>query len=258
MILSDGTKYEDVTVVDRDPLNDVAFIQIADVRGLKPAVLGDSETVEIGNKVIAIGNALGQFSNTVTSGIISGLGRPITAGGGNDASESLNNLFQTDASINPGNSGGPLVNINGEVIGLNTAVAGNAENIGFAIPINDIKSAITSVEQEGRIIKPYLGVRYISLTSDIAKALELSVERGAYIFANSGPAVLPNSPAADAGIKEEDVITKVGDKAVDERSTLSTLLGQNDVGDEVVLEVLRDGKTIDIKATLGEAPDKIP
>jgi len=258
VILSDGTKYDDVEVVDRDPLNDVAFIQIKNISGLKPAKLGDSDLVGVGNKAIAIGNALGQFSNTVTSGIISGLGRPITAGSGKDAPESLNNLFQTDASINPGNSGGPLVNINGEVIGLNTAVAGNAENIGFAIPINDIKAAISSVEAEGRIIRPYLGVRYISLTSDIAKALELSVERGAYIFANNGPAILPGSPAEAAGLKEEDVIVAVGDEQIDERNTLSTLLGRLSVGEEVVLKVQRGDENLDITVTLAEAPDVLP
>ncbi len=257
VILSDGTQYDDVEVVDRDVFNDVAFIQIKDVSGLKPAKLGDSAVVRVGDKAIAIGNALGQYANTVTSGIISGLGRPIVAGDG-EGYDSLNNLFQTDASINPGNSGGPLVNINGEVIGLNTAVAGNAENIGFAIPINDIKSAIASVEQEGRIIKPYLGVRYISLTSDIAKALELSVDRGAYLFAESGSAVIPNSPAADVGLQDEDVITKVNGQEIDERNTLSTLLGLHSVGDEVVLEVLRADEKLDVKVVLAEAPDEVP
>ncbi len=257
VILSDGTQYEDVEVIDRDPFTDVAFIQIKDVSGLTPAKLGDSNEVKVGDKAIAIGNALGQYANTVTSGIISGLGRPVIAGDGSGF-DSLNNLFQTDASINPGNSGGPLVNINGEVIGLNTAVAGNAENIGFAIPINDIKSAISSVEQEGRIIKPYLGVRYISLTSDVAKALDLSVERGAYLFASSGPAVIPGSPADEAGLQEEDVIVKVDGQEVDERNTLSTLLGQQNVGDEVTLEVQRVNETLNIVATLAEAPDELP
>ena len=256
VILSDGTQYEDVKVVDRDIFNDVAFIQIKDVSGLKPAKLGDSSDMKVGNKAIAIGNALGQYANTVTSGIISGLGRPVVAGDG-ESYDSLNNLFQTDASINPGNSGGPLVNINGEVIGLNTAVAGNAENIGFAIPINDIKSAITSVEEEGRIIRPYLGVRYISLTSDIAKALELSVDRGAYLFANSGPAILPDSPAAQAGLLEEDVIIKVDGQEIDERNTLSTLLGQHGVGDEIDMEIIREAEEITVKVTLAEAPDII-
>ncbi len=257
VVLSDGTQYENVEVVDRDVFSDVAFLQIKGVHGLKPAKLGNSANVVVGDRAIAIGNALGQYANTVTSGIISGLGRPVAAGDGT-GNDNLTNLFQTDASINPGNSGGPLVNINGEVIGLNTAVAGNAENIGFAIPINDIKSAISSVKQEGRIIRPYLGVRYISLTSDIAKALELSVERGAYIFANAGTAIIPGSPAAAAGLQEEDVIVKVDGRAVDERSTLSALLGLHKVGDEAILEVLRGDKTQSITVVLAEAPDELP
>lgn len=257
VILSDGTQYEDVEVVDRDAFNDIAFLQIKNASDLTPAKLGDSNEVRVGDRAIAIGNALGQYANTVTSGIISGLGRPVVASDG-DSYDSLTNLFQTDASINPGNSGGPLVNINGEVIGLNTAVAGNAENIGFAIPINDIKSAISSVEKEGRIIKPYLGVRYISLTNDVAKALDLSVERGAYLFANNGPAIIPGSPAETAGLREEDVIVRVDDEPIDERNTLSTLLGQHSVGDEVVLEVLRGDETLEISVTLAEAPDELP
>jgi serine protease Do len=256
IILSDGTQYDDVEVVDRDAFNDVAFLQINDANGLTPAKLGDSSVVEVGNKAIAIGNALGQYANTVTSGIISGIGRPVVASDG-DSYDSLNNLFQTDASINPGNSGGPLVNINGEVIGLNTAVAGNAENIGFAIPINDIKSAIVSVQEQGRIVKPYLGVRYISLTPDVAEALELSVSHGAYLATSSGDAVVPDSPAEKAGLREEDIITKVNDKEIDESNTLSTLLSEYAVGDEVALTVMRGEEELIIKATLEEAPDTI-
>ncbi len=257
IVLSDGTSYEDVEVVDRDVFNDLAFLQIKDVNGLKAATLGDSSEVEVGNSVVAIGNALGQFTNTVTSGIISGLSRPITAGDG-ASYDSLSNLFQTDAAINPGNSGGPLVNIKGEVIGINTAVAGNAENIGFAIPINDAKPLISSVIEEGRIIRPYLGVRYIGLTSDIAKLLELSVERGAYLYAEQGSAIIPNSPADEAGLQDEDIIVEVGGEKVDELNTLSTLLGHYNVGDEVELKVIRDGDEITLKATLEEAPDQIP
>ncbi len=257
VVLSDGTRYENVEVVDRDPFTDVAFIQIKNVSGLVPAKLGDSSQVRVGDKAIAIGNALGQYANTVTAGIISGLGRPVVTSDG-ATFDSLSNLLQTDASINPGNSGGPLVNIHGEVIGLNTAVAGGAQNIGFAIPINDIKSAISSVKKEGRIIRPYLGVRYISLTSDIAKALELSVVRGAYLFASSDEAVIPGSPADEAGLQEEDVIVKIEGQKIDERNTLATLLAQQNVGDEIVLEVLRANETINLTAILAEVPDGFP
>jgi len=257
IVLSDGTTYEDVEVVDRDIFNDLAFLQIKGASGLKAATLGDSAEVEVGNSVVAIGNALGQFTNTVTSGIISGLGRPITASDG-ASYDSLNNLFQTDAAINPGNSGGPLVNIKGEVIGINTAVAGNAENIGFAIPINDAKPLISSVIEEGRIIRPYLGVRYVGLTNDIARALDLSVDRGAYLYAQNGPAIIPDSPADKAGLQSEDIIVEVGGDKVDELNTLSTLLGHYNVGDEVELKVIRGKDETTIKVTLEEAPDILP
>jgi len=259
VVLSDGTTYKDVEVVDRDLFNDLAFLQIKDVSGLKAATLGDSSQVEVGNSVVAIGNALGQFTNTVTSGIISGLGRPITAGDGSSSSyESLNNLFQTDAAINPGNSGGPLVNIKGEVIGINTAVAGDAQNIGFAIPINDAKPLIASVKEEGRIIRPYLGVRYVSLTNDIAIALDLSVDRGAYLYTQDGTAIIPGSPADKAGLKDEDIILEVGGKKVDQRNSLSTVLSQYNVSDEVELKVLRSDKEMTVKVTLEEAPNELP
>ena len=258
VVLSDGTTYKDVEVVDRDLFNDLAFLQIKDVSGLKAAMLGDSSQVEIGNSVVAIGNALGQFTNTVTSGIISGLGRPIIAGDSGSFYESLNNLFQTDAAINPGNSGGPLVNIKGEVIGINTAVAGDAQNIGFAIPINDAKPLIASVKEEGRIIRPYLGVRYVSLTNDIAIALDLSVDRGAYLYTQDGTAIIPGSPADKAGLKDEDIILEVGGKKVDQRNSLSTVLSQYNVSDEVELKVLRSDKEMTVKVTLEEAPNELP
>jgi serine protease Do len=182
--LSDGTTLDDVDVIgrtnDSDSL-DVAFLKVNDAKGktLQPAKLADSSKVQVGDKVVAIGNALGQFQNTVTSGIISGYGRSVDAGDESGmTSETLQNLFQTDASINPGNSGGPLVNMNSEVIAINTAVAGNAENIGFAIPINDIQGLINSVLKDGKLVRPYLGVRYISLTDDIAYQYNLSVKRG--------------------------------------------------------------------------------
>ncbi len=258
--LSDGTKLDNVEVIgrtlDSDSL-DVAFLKITDKKGktLKPAVLGDSSKVEVGNRVIAIGNALGQFQNTVTSGIISGYGRDIVAGGvyGGDQ-ESLTNLFQTDAAINEGNSGGPLVNTNSEVIGINTAVAaGQAQNIGFAIPINDIKGLITSVLEKGKLEKPYMGVRYVSLTDDLAYELNLETKRGAYL-APAGqtgqPTVLPDSPAAKAGLKEKDIITKVGNTNIDEKTSLNSALSKSKVGDTVTLTVLRDGKQQTIKVTL--------
>ena len=231
--LKDGTVYDNVSVIGREPFNDIAYLQIDNVSGLQPAVLGDSESVRVGQQVIAIGNALGEFDTTVTSGIISGEGRPIVAGVGSDT-ELLTNLFQTDASINPGNSGGPLLNINGEVIAINTAVAGNAENIGFAIPINDVKPGITSVETNGELIRPYLGVRYITLTAGIAEELELETTTGALIRENEpGDAIIGGSPAEKAGLTNGDIITQVNGKDVNEDKPLPNVIGQYQVGAKI-------------------------
>lgn len=262
VILADGTKFDNVTVLGRTSANssqDVAFLKIADLKGktLTPATLGDSSKVQVGDRVIAIGNALGQFQNTVTSGIISGFGRDVTAGdsSGLAASESLTDLFQTDAAINEGNSGGPLVNINGEVIGMNTAIASNAQNIGFAQPINDIKGLITTTLASGTLQQPYLGVRYVSLTDDIASQLNLSTKRGAYITSNTvDPAVVVSSPAAIAGLQDKDIITKVDSVSIDEKTSLTSALSKHKVGDKISLTIVRSGKTITLTATLGNAP----
>jgi serine protease Do len=261
--LSDGTELDQVTVIgrtpDSDPL-DIAFLQIDDKKGkdLKPAKLGKSADVAVGDKVVAIGNALGQFQNTVTSGIISGYGREVEAndGLGNDT-ETLLNLFQTDASINQGNSGGPLVNLAGEVIGINTAVAGgDAENIGFAIPIDDVAPVIKTVLEKGRLERPYLGVRYVMITDDVAYTYDLPTKRGAYIVPSVAgePSIVADSPAAKAGIKEKDIITKIDGEELGERSNLVTLLGKKTVGSEITLTILRDGQEQQIKATLEAAP----
>ncbi len=262
--LSDGTKLDNVEVLGRtadgDPL-DVAFLKIKDAKGkkLQAAKIGESSKVQVGDKVIAIGNALGQFQNTVTQGIISGYGRSVVAAGGGSGSgaETLQNLFQTDAAINQGNSGGPLVNINNEVIGINTAIAGGAaENIGFAIPIDDVQGLIKSVLTKGKVERPYLGVRYVNLTDDYAYQYNLSVKRGAYIVPSQAGqiAVQPNSPAAKAGLKEKDIITKVNGTAVDENHSLTSLIGKNSVGDDATLTIIRDGKEQDIKVKLEAAP----
>lgn len=259
LTLSDGTTLDDVSIVGRtaasDPL-DIAFLKINDKKGKKltPAKLGDSGKVRVGDKVIAIGNALGQFQNTVTSGIISGYGRSVEAGDSSGESvESLQNLFQTDASINEGNSGGPLVNINGEVIGINTAVAGaGAENVGFAIPINDIQGLVKSVIKNGKLERPYLGVRYVTLNDQYAAEYKLDVKRGAYIVPSRGSdaSIIPDSPAAKAGLKEGDVITKVDGMMIDERNSLVSLVSRKAVGENVLLTVVRDGKEQQVTVTL--------
>lgn len=250
VVLSDGTKYDNVKVVGRDSLNDLAFLKISGVNNLTPAKIGDSSTVKVGSKVVAIGNALGQYQTTVTSGIISALGRPLTASDeSGSSSEQLENLLQTDAAINPGNSGGPLVNMAGEVIGMNTAVASDAQGIGFAIPINDAKGLIKSVTESGELKRAYLGVRYVSITPDVASQLKLSVKNGAYV-SDASDAVVSGSPADKAGIQPKDVITKVNGVEIDAQHPLSSQLSQFVPGDTITLTILRDGKTIEAKAAL--------
>ena len=193
---------------------------------------------------------------TVTSGIISGTGRPVTAGDSSGGStETLTNLFQTDAAINPGNSGGPLLNMNGEVIGINTAVAGNAENIGFAIPINDVNSQIASILKDGKLQIPYMGVRYIMITDQLKQAYDLSSDFGAWIKgSNSALAVANGSPADKAGLKEGDIITKVNGEKVDTDNPLASRLGKFKVGDTVDITIVRDGKEQVLKVTLEQSP----
>ncbi|MDB5182159.1 MAG: putative HtrA2 peptidase, partial [Candidatus Saccharibacteria bacterium] len=225
---------------------------------LTPAEIGDSSKVQVGDTVVAIGNALGQFENTVTSGIISGYGRSVVASdSGGDSAENLDDLFQTDAAINQGNSGGPLVNTEGKVIGINTAVSGEGQNLGFAIPINDVNGLIKQVLSSGKFERPYLGVRYVRLTPDVAKQYKLNVDRGAFVLPSTDPAqpsVLPDSPADKAGIRSEDIITAIGNTKIDEKNSLTSLIGQHAVGDKVQLSVLRDGKTIKLNIELAAMP----
>ena len=257
VVLADGTTYDDVSVVGRDPLNDIAFLKINNVKNLPAVTLGDSDVVQTGQQVVAIGNALGEFRNSVTSGIISGKGRPIQAddGTGTGSSEQLENLLQTDAAINPGNSGGPLVTLDGKVVGINTAIAQDGQAIGFAIPINDVKALINSVLKQGKISPPYLGVRYVTLDKPTAQQLNLSVTEGAYIMGDSSnPAVVSGSPADKAGLTAGDVITKVGGTALDETHSLASALAQYSPGDKVTLTIVRSGKAQTVDVTLAPYP----
>lgn len=251
--LSDGRSFDNVKVVGRGRVNDVAFLKIRDVSGLKPADLGNSSQMEVGEKVIAIGNALGRFQNTVTVGVLSGVGRPIVTRSGGEV-QRLENLFQTDAAINPGNSGGPLVNLEGEVIGINTAVAKGAEGIGFAIPIDDVKGLIKSVVTEGELIRPFLGVRTVTVTPAIAAQVGIEAENGAYIVRGG---IVEGSPADQAGLKPGDVIVKVEGQKVNEDHVLGSVIAQYDVGETISLTIKRDGETKQIEVTLAEFPDNL-
>lgn len=248
VLTADGKQYDAKTVA-LDPTNDLAILKI-EASGLPVVDLGDSNDLKIGQNVIAIGNALGQLQNTVTTGVISARERQITAGDGS-SSEQLSNLLQTDAAINQGNSGGPLVNLSGQVIGINTAVAGNAQNIGFAIPINQAKQALESYKKTGKIIKAQLGVRYITVDKNIAKSQNLSVDYGALIGGGNQIGVVPGSPAEKAGLKDKDIILELNGERIDENHLLGGIIQKYQPGDEVSVKYLRDKKEATTKVTLG-------
>ena len=253
VILDDGTKYEDVAVVAVDPLDDIAYLKIKDVSGLTAATLGNSKTLNVGQQVIAIGNALGEYQNTVTAGIISGVGRSVTAsdGSGNNV-ETLTDMIQTDAAINSGNSGGPLVNAAGEVIGINTATSSSAENMGFAIPISSTKGMLSQLIDTGKADRAYLGIYTIQITPDVAKAYNLPVSAGEYLYSPSSySAIVNGSPAAEAGLKDKDIITAVNGVKIGSAGTVSDLIGEYKPGDTVQLTVIRDGNETAINVTLG-------
>lgn len=253
VVLSDGTTYEEVEVVAKDPLNDVAFLKIRGASGLTPATFGDSKTISVGQQVIAIGNALGQYQNTVTAGIVSGTGRSITASASDgSATEQMKDMIQTDAAINPGNSGGPLVNAAGEVIGINTATGSDAENMGFAIPISSIKGMLQQLIETGKAGRAYLGVYTIDVTPSINKEYKVGTDSGAWLYNSNGSAIVSNSPAAKAGLKDDDIIVAVNGVKVGLAGSLSNLIGEYKPGDTVQFTVIRDGSEIAINATLGE------
>ncbi len=254
VIGSDGALYDKVEIIGTDPLNDLAFLKIKGVKNLKPVKLGDSSSVSVGQKVIAIGNSLGEFQNTVTSGIISGTGRPIYAQEGGRV-ESLTDLLQTDAAINPGNSGGPLVNLAGQVIGVNTAIAEDAQSVGFSIPINAAKGIIKHLNKTGKVERAYLGVNYIQITPEVAREYDLPVTKGGYVFREDGTAISSGSPAQKAGIKDKDIITKVGDLVVGKHGSVASLVSEYATGDTVKITVLRDGKSIEMTVKLATYGD---
>lgn len=253
VITSDGTTYDNVKVVGSDPANDVAYLKIDNVDSLTPASMGDSSTVRVGQQVIAIGNALGQYQNTVSSGIISGKGRPVTAGSENgDSHETLTDLLQTDAAINPGNSGGPLLNYSGQVVGINTAIASDAQGIGFAIPINATKGTTKMVLAGKGVQRAYAGVRYVAITPTVAEQYKLPVKVGAYVTGDGpSPAVIAGSPADKAGLRDKDIITKVNNELVGVDGSVSTLAGEYAPGDTINITYIRDGSTHTVKLTLG-------
>lgn len=255
VLTNDGKKY-DAKILAIDPYRDLAILKIS-ANGLPIVALGDSDTLKLGQTAIAIGNALGEFRNTVSVGVISGLSRSITASGG-DMTETIEGLIQTDAAINEGNSGGPLLNLKGEVIGINVAMVSGAQNIGFTIPINQVRQAIESVKKTGRIITPYLGVRYVIINSDLAKTEKLSVEQGALVRVDgNNSAVMLNSPAEKAGIQAGDIIMEINGEKITQDNPLNSLIQKYNVGDTITLKILRGNKEMELKVILEERPKNL-
>jgi len=254
VVTSDGKDYEG-KVVSVDPLFDFALVKI-EAKGLQVVDLGDSDKLDIGQKVIAIGNALGEYDNSVTSGIVSGRARSITASDGAGSASRLEGLIQTDAPINPGNSGGPLINIRGQVIGVNTAIDSQANSIGFALPINSAKVAINSYLKQGKIVRPYMGVRYINITREYAALNNLDVTSGALIISGSSEgealALVPGGPADKAGLQEKDIITAINDEKVTEDKGVIAILSSYSPGDKIEVKYLRKGEEKKTTVELGE------
>ncbi|MDP3997458.1 MAG: trypsin-like peptidase domain-containing protein [Candidatus Andersenbacteria bacterium] len=257
VLTNDGKTY-DATVIARDPSNDIAVLKI-DANNMPFLQFDDSDQLQVGQTLIAIGNALGEFRNTVSVGVLSGVSRSITAGDGQGQAEHLSNVIQTDAAINPGNSGGPLLNLSGKVVGVNVAIAQSGQNIGFALPSNLVKGIAETVAKTGRIIRPFLGIRYVQITPALKDQNKLSVDYGVLIARGSDSsqlAVVPGSPADKAGLQENDIILEVGGQKLDENTSLSSMVSSKNVGDTLTLKVLHQGQEKTVTVTLAEVPQQ--
>lgn len=252
VVTRDGKEYENVEVIARDSMNDIAFLKIPNVSDLTPAEFSQSD-VTVGQKVIAIGNALGEYQNTVTAGIVSGVGRTITAQTSDGKAETLTNLVQTDAAINQGNSGGPLVTYDGKIVGINTAIVQGAEGLGFAIPTSEISGLADSILKSGKISRAYLGVYHTTITESLANSHKLPVNEGAYLTTNDGSsAIIKDSPADKAGLRTGDIITAIDGEKITSNKSLSSITSHKKPGDKVELTILRGDEEKKITVELSE------
>lgn len=255
VLLNDGREYK-AKILDRDPVLDIALIKIED-SNLPYLTLADSDLVEVGETVIAIGNALGEFKNTVSVGVISGLSRSLTADDNFGQKEYLDKVIQTDAAINKGNSGGPLLNVYGEVVGINVAVVENSSSIGFSLPINSVKEVIDSVKKTGRIIRPYIGIRYVFITPNVKTRYDLPYDYGVFIQKGQTEddlAILSGSPAEKAGLQEGDIILEVDGQKIDSDRVLSYVIRNKKIGDFLSMRVYSKGLIKTVVVILEQAP----
>lgn len=256
VVTADNKEYSG-KVISRDPINDIAVVKIGTQGEKLPSViLGSSTKIELGQTVIAIGNALGMFSNTVSKGIISGLSRKIAASMGQGGqTEQLRGVIQTDVAINQGNSGGPLINLNGEVVGINTAIIYGAQNIGFSIPINWAKQDLEDIIKHGRIIKPFIGLQYVMLNKDVQKKYSLPVDYGAMVVRDHIPgsvAIVPQGPADKGGVRENDIILEINGEKLSEEKDLSDRIQTCQVGETIELTTMRKDQTLKLAVKLEE------
>lgn len=257
-LTNDGETHE-LTVVGRDPFLDVAILKTKEEGDFQPLTFGDSDKLKLGQTVVAIGNALGELRNSVSVGVVSGRSRSVIAGSTMGNLERLEKVIQTDAAVNPGNSGGPLLNLSGEVVGVNVAIASQSENISFALPSNSVKQVVDSVLEHGEIVRPFLGVRYIDITETVAEQRNLPVSEGALVI--EGPegqaAVTEGSAAAAAGLRAGDIIISLAGQQISQDRSLSQIIRQQEAGDTVSIEFWRNGERLEVRTTLTRAPERL-
>lgn len=251
VVLNDGSQLP-ATVLAVDPNNDLALLKVTG-KDFATISFGDSDKVKLGQTVIAIGNALGEYRNTVTRGVVSGLSRTIVAGSASGGAEQLDGVIQTDAAINPGNSGGPLINLSGQLIGVNTAINQGGQSLGFALPSNMVRTMVESVQKYGKVVRARLGIRYMPITKELKDTNNLTVDYGALVLRGQNQnelAVVPGSPADKAGIKENDIILEADGQKLTVEKTLASIMKNKKPGDKIIFKVYHAGVTNTVTITL--------